>query len=218
VRVQVGLPASSIPKVSGCVADPNLFEIGAAMPGHYGADPTGVTLADTTIGGAWNVQGDPRRPELLAAARQAFGLELPTTPNTTTRTEAWTALWLGPASWLVVASGESPLADADAVCDTLSAAGAAMFDVSTSRVADDRRPKAATVLPRAVRWIFTSVHCRGHLRAKRDVRANALFYRRSASPTFTMLVARALRGTWHALVFGHSGAAATCCRRAIFDH
>lgn len=188
------------------MADPNLFEIGAAMPGHYGAGATGVTLAETTIAGAWNVQGDARQPAFVAAARQAFALELPTTPNGTARTEglteALTALWLGPASWLVVASGESALADVDAVRDALNAAGGAVFDVSTSRVAwTIAGGQAATVLAKGCPLDF-------HQRAFEEgtcaqsvfARVNALFYRRAAAPVFTMLVARSFaRDAWRAL-------------------
>jgi sarcosine oxidase subunit gamma len=184
------------------VADPNLFEIGAAMPGHYGAAAAGVTLAETTIAGAWNVQGEPGDAGFLAAAQQAFGQDLPTAPNTTRRTEALTALWLGPASWLVVASDESALADVDAVRDALNAAGGAVFDVSSSRVAwTIAGPQAATVLAKGCPLDF-------HQRAFEEgtcaqsvfARVNALFYRRAAAPVFTMLVARSFaRDAWHAL-------------------
>ncbi len=184
------------------MAEPNLFEIGAAMPGHYGAAATGVTLAETTIAAAWNVQGDPRRPELLAAAREAFDLPLPTTPKTTTRTEALTALWLGPASWLVVASGGSALPGVDGVRDALAAAGGALFDVSASRVAwTIAGGQAATVLAKGCPLDF-------HQRAFEEgtcaqsvfARANALFYRRAAAPVFTMLAARSYaRDVWRAL-------------------
>jgi sarcosine oxidase subunit gamma len=191
-----------MPRASGCVADPNLFEIGAAMPGHYGAAATGVTLTETTMASAWNVQGDARRPEFLAAAQGAFDLALPTAPNTTARTEALTALWLGPASWLVVASGESTLSDVDAVREALNPAGGAVFDVSASRVAwTIAGGLAATVLAKGCPLDF-------HQRAFAErtcaqsvfARVNALFYRRAAAPVFTMLVARSFaRDAWRAL-------------------
>jgi heterotetrameric sarcosine oxidase gamma subunit len=174
------------------VADPNLFEIGAAMPGHYGAAADGVTLAETTIAAAWNVQGDARRPEFLAAARRAFDLSLPTAPNTTARTEALTALWLGPSSWLVAASGGSALADVEAVRDALDTAGGALFDVGTSRVAwTIAGGQAATVLAKGCPLDFHQCAF---------ARMNALFYRRAAAPVFTMLVARSFaRDAWRAL-------------------
>jgi sarcosine oxidase subunit gamma len=183
------------------VADPNLFEIGAAMPGHYGATATGVTLAETTIAGAWNVQGDPRRPEFLAAARRAFDLALPTTPNGTVRTDALTALWLGPAAWLVVASHESAIAD-DVVRDALATAGGALFDVAASRVAwTVAGAQAATVLAKGCPLDFHQrAFAEGTCAQSVFARVNALFYRRAASPTFTMLVARSFaRDVWRAL-------------------
>ncbi len=184
------------------MADPNLFEIGAAMPGHYGAAATGVTLAETTIAGAWNVQGDAGRPEFLATARQAFGLSLPTTPNTTARTEALTALWLGPASWLIVAPDGSALADADEVRNALDTAGGALFDVSASRVAwTIAGGQAATVLAKGCPLDFHQrAFAEGTCAQSVFARVNALFYRRAAAPTFTMLVARSLaRDAWRAL-------------------
>jgi sarcosine oxidase subunit gamma len=184
------------------VTDLNLFDIGAAMPGHYGAGTTHVTLAETTIAGAWNVQGDARRPEFLAAARKAFDLALPTSPNGTARTEALTALWLGPASWLVVACGESSLIDGDAVRDALNAAGGALFDVSASRVAwTIAGAQAATVLAKGCPLDFHQrAFAEGTCAQSVFARVNALFYRRAASPVFTMLVARSFaRDTWHAL-------------------
>jgi sarcosine oxidase subunit gamma len=184
------------------VADPNVFEIGAAMPGHYGAAATGVTLSETTIAGAWNVQGDAHRPEFLAAGRQAFDLALPTAPNATTRTHALTALWLGPASWLVVAADESALAEVDVVRDTLNAAGGAVFDVSTSRVAwTIAGGQAATVLAKGCPLDFHQrAFAEGTCAQSVFARVNALFYRRAAAPVFTMLVARSFaRDAWRAL-------------------
>jgi sarcosine oxidase subunit gamma len=184
------------------VTDPNLFEIGAAMPGHYGAAATGVTLADTTIGGAWNVQGDAGRPEFLAAARVTLGLALPMTPNTATRIEALTALWLGPASWLVVAADASALANADEARHALDTAGGALFDVSASRVAwTVAGGQAATVLAKGCPLDFHQrAFAEGTCAQSVFASVNALFYRRAAAPVFTMLVARSYaRDAWRAL-------------------
>lgn len=184
------------------MAEENVFEVGATMAGHYGAASTGVTLAETTFTGAWNVQGDARRQEFLGAVRNVYALSLPTTPNTTMRAGALTALWLAPASWLVVASDESIAADFETRRDAINAAGGALFDVTASRVAWTLAgPNAATVLakgcpldfhPRA----FVDGACAqsvfGHI--------NALFYRRAASSVFTVMVARSLaRDAWHRL-------------------
>ena len=81
--------------------------IGSTRPGHYGAAGTGVAFAEATFASAWNVQGDATNPLLTEEARRLFGIALPMAPNTTSRTDALTALWLGPASWLLVAGGAS---------------------------------------------------------------------------------------------------------------
>jgi sarcosine oxidase subunit gamma len=113
-----------------------------------------------------------------------------------------TALWLGPASWLLVAGGTSPLTDINAKRDAFNAAGGALFDVSASRVAwRVSGPHAATVLakgcpldlhPRAfaVRTCAQSVY--GHI--------NALFIREDDPASFTVMVARSFaRDAWHTL-------------------
>ncbi|MEO5766158.1 MAG: sarcosine oxidase subunit gamma family protein [Casimicrobiaceae bacterium] len=125
--------------------------IGSALPGHYGAAETGVTLAEATIATAWNVQGDPARDAFVAEAQRRFGVALPRAANTTARGADWTALWLGPRSWLLVARGEDAAAappTALAACrDALCAGGGALFDVSASRVAWTLAgPHAAAVL------------------------------------------------------------------------
>jgi sarcosine oxidase, subunit gamma len=184
------------------VDDENAFAIGAAVAGHYGAAATGVTLAETTFAGAWNVQGDPRRQEFQDATRQTFGLTLPVAPNTTAQFDSLTAFWLGPASWLVVASGNSTFADPDSVRDAFDAAGGALFDVTTGRVAwTVAGAQAATVLAKACPLDF-------HVRAFAEGtcaqsvlgQVGALFYRRSVSPAFTLLVARSLaHDAWRTL-------------------
>ena len=185
------------------MADENVFAVGATMAGHYGAAATtGVTFAETTLAATWNVQGDPKRPGFAAAAHAMFALPLPAAPNTTAREGALTALWLGPASWLVVASDDSVLTDFEAKRDMLNAAGGALFDVSAGRVgwtiAGEHAPTVlATGCPLDFHpRTFVEGSCAqsvfGHI--------NALFYRRPASTGFTMLVARSLaRDAWHAL-------------------
>ena len=185
------------------MADPNLFEIGAAMPGHYGAAATGVTLAETTIAGAWNVQGDARRPAFLAAARQAFDLALPTTPNTDRahRGADRALARSGVVARRRVGRIRARRCRRGARCAS-NAAGGAVFDVSASRVAwTIAGGQAATVLAKGCPLDF-------HQRAFEEgtcaqsvfARVNALFYRRAAAPVFTMLVARSFaRDAWRAL-------------------
>jgi len=181
------------------VSDENVFAIGAAMPGQYGPATTGVTLTETNFEGAWNVQGDVRQPDFVAQARQLFDVALPVAPNTTARTQTLTALWLGPASWLLVAAGKAARDDFDARRDALNAVGGALFDVTASRVAwTVAGAHAATVLakgcpldfhPRAFAEGACAQSLFGHM--------NALVYRRAAGPVFTLMVARSLaRDAW----------------------
>ena len=182
--------------------DENVFAIGAAMPGHYGPVTTGVTLTETTFAGAWNVQGDARRPDFVGTVRRMFDVTLPVAPNTSARTQSLTALWLGPASWLLVAAGKAAWVDFDARRDALNAVGGALFDVTASRVAwTVAGAHAATVLakgcpldfhPRAFAEGACAQSLFGHM--------NALVYRRATAPAFTLLVARSVsRDVWLAL-------------------
>ena len=175
--------------------------IGSTRPGHYGAAGTGVALAEATITLAWNVQGDLAGPAFVEEARRLFDVALPLAPNTTVRTGAVTALWLGPASWLLVARAASPLIDHAAKRDALNAAGGALFDVSASRVAwTVSGPHAADVLakgcpidfhPRAFATGTGAQSVFGHV--------NVLIDKRDDDPTFTVMVARSFaRDVWHA--------------------
>ncbi len=185
------------------MAEPPGNATGSTRPGHYGADRTGVTIAEATIAAAWNVHGDPAQPMFLEEVRRLFDVALPLTPNTTTRTAALSALWLGPASWLLVAGAASPLVDYAAKRDALNAAGGALFDVSAARVAWMLSgPRAADVLakgcpldfhPRAFPAGSCAQSVYGHV--------NALIDRRGDDPSFTMMVARSFaRDVWHSLV------------------
>ena len=181
------------------MADENSFAIGATMPGHYGPATTGASLTETSFAGAWNLQGDARRPEFADEVRRLFDVMLPLTPNTTARTRTLTALWLGPASWLLVWAGKTAPENFDARRDALNAVGGALFDVTASRVSwTVAGADAATVLakscpldfhPRAVPEGACAQSLFGHV--------NALVYRRAASPVFTLMVARSLaRDAW----------------------
>ncbi len=184
------------------MADENVFAVGAPMPGHYGPATTGVTLAETRFASAWNVQGDARQPDFADEIHRLFDLALPVAPNTTARSRTLTALWLGPASWLLVVAGKTAPENFDACRDALNASGGALFDVTASRVAwTVAGEHAATVLakscpldfhPRA----FPEDACAQSLFGQ----VNALVHRRAASPAFTLMVARSLaRDAWHTL-------------------
>lgn len=175
--------------------------IGSPLPGHYGPTPAGVTLAETTFAAAWNVQGDAARPPFANEARRLFDIALPTAPNATVRGAVRTALWLGPTSWLLVASEASARTDFAAKRDALNAAAGALFDVTASCVAwTIGGLHAASVLatgcpldfhPRAFAEGACAQSMLGHV--------NALFYKQ-APTSFTLLVARSYaRGVWRTL-------------------
>ena len=185
-------------------ADPGA--IGSTAPGHYGVAASQVTLAQATIVAAWNVQGDPARAPFVAQVQRLFEVALPVVPNTTARGVAWTALWLGPRSWLMVARTELAvqpgLAAFTAQRDALNEGGGALFDLSASRVAFVvGGERAADVLAKACPLDFrlrefAAAHCAqslfGHV--------NALLHRPDASPAFTLMVARSFaRDVWRSL-------------------
>ena len=128
----------------------------------------------------------------MQVARQ-FSIALPIVPNTTARSDALTAFWLGPRSWLLVAeSADSPLADFIEKRDALNAAGGALFDLSASRVAYRLAGERATDVlatgcpldlhPRA----FRAGECAQSVFG----RVNALLYKSDDAPTFVLMVAR----------------------------
>jgi sarcosine oxidase, subunit gamma len=182
------------------VAEARDSAIGSTRPGHYGTAEPGVSLAEATIASAWNVQGDPARPAFVEEARRLFGVALPLEPNTTARTDKATALWLGPASWLLVAH-TSERTDYAARRDALNTAGGALFDVSASRVAwMISGPRAMDVLakgcpldfhPRAFATGACAQSVFGHV--------NILICKRNDDPTFTVMVPRSFaHHVWHA--------------------
>ena len=176
--------------------------IGSTRPGHYGAVGTGVTLAAAPIATAWNVQGDPSRSAWLGEARRLLGVALPLAPGTTARTDHLAALWLGPASWLLVARASSALIDFAAKRDALNAAGGALFDVSASHVAwTISGPRAADVLAKGCPLDFhPRAFAAGACAQSVFGRVNVLIDKRDDDPTFTAMVARSLAGDlWHAL-------------------
>jgi sarcosine oxidase, subunit gamma len=171
-------------------------------PGHYGAAGFGVTFAEATIAAAWNVQGDPSRASFVDAVQRLFAIALPLEPNTLATTDALTAIWMGPRSWLLVAGSASPLVAYAAQRDALNEAGGALFDVSAGRVAwTITGPRVATVLakhcpldfhPRAFAANTCAQSLLGHV--------NALFIKHDDAPACTVMVARSFaRDVWHSL-------------------
>jgi sarcosine oxidase subunit gamma len=178
--------------------------IGARTPGHYGVAATDVTLAETSFAAAWNMQGDPARAPFLAEVRRLFDVDLPLIPNTTARGAAWTAFWLGPSSWLLVARANAKLQlDAfTAQRDALNGAGGALFDLSASRVAFEIGGKrGATVLAKGCPLDFHSrAFPAGTCAQSLLGHISALIWRSDETPAFTVMVARSLaRDAWRAL-------------------
>ena len=174
-----------------------------AAAGRHGAPHDGVTLAEATIATAWNVQGDLARTAFADAALRQFGSALPAAPNTTARSGALHALWLGPHSWLLVTGDPSALADLTARRDAFNAAGGALFDVSASRVAwTISGPHATDLLargcpldlhPRAFGVGACAQSLYGHV--------GVLLVKRNETPAFTLMVARSYaRDVWHSLL------------------
>lgn len=155
-----------------------------------------VVLAPVTIAAAWNVQG----MRAAGVAQRLFGVAMPQQPNTMVTHADVTAIWLGPASWLIVGATTAPGDPAQALA-ALNDAGGALFDVSASRVAFALSgTRAGAVLaagspldfhPRA----FAPGACAQSVFA----RVNALFCRPRAD-VFVVLVARSFgRDVWHGL-------------------
>lgn len=155
------------------------------------SDP--ITLTEAPIAAAWNVQGDASRADFTDQVARQFSIALPIVPNTTARSDALTAFWLGPRSWLFVAeSARSPLIDFVEKRNALIAAGGALFDLSASRVAYRLVGKRATDVlatgcpldlhPRAFR--------KGDCAQSVFGRVNALLYKSDDAPTFIIMVAR----------------------------
>jgi len=188
------------------VSDDVANSVGSVAPGHYGVGGTGVTLAEIAIGNALNVQGDPDSARFLAEVQQRFDITLPLAPNTTTCDAMWTALWLGPTSWLLVAEANSlppsPHGEFSGQRDALNAVGGALFDVCASRVAlAVGGIHAGSVLaescpldlhPRA----FPAGRCAQSMLG----RVNALLYKHGETSTFRLMVARSFaRDVWRTL-------------------
>ncbi|MEO8186616.1 MAG: sarcosine oxidase subunit gamma family protein [Burkholderiaceae bacterium] len=165
------------------------------------SDP--IKLTEIMIVSAWNVQGDASRTDFTDTVARQFSIALPTVPNTTKRSDALTALWLGPRSWLFVAeSAGSPLVDFIEKRNALNAARGALFDLSASRVAYRLAGDRATAV------LATGCPLDLHARAFRAGecaqsvfgRVNALFYKSDDAPTYVIMVARSFgRDVWQAL-------------------
>jgi heterotetrameric sarcosine oxidase gamma subunit len=169
-------------------------------PAHYGAAGTGVVFAEATIASAYNVQGDAARGSFRDEVRTRFGVELPGVANAVEKSDAATALWLGPRSWLLLLPTPRPPAELTACRDALNAVSGALFDMSASRIAwTIRGTDAEAALAKSCpldfdRRAFAPRTCAQSLLG----RVSALFVRDDDG--FTVLVARSFaRDVWHGL-------------------
>jgi sarcosine oxidase subunit gamma len=170
--------------------------------GHYGAAASGVSLSIATIAAAWNVQGDPAHASFTDVVQASFGIALPLAPNTTTRSAAIAALWLGPTSWLLIAGDASAPIDFNARREALNAAGGALFDVTAARVAwTIAGTHAETVLAKGCPLDFhPRAFAAGTCAQSVLWQVDALFVRADDESAFTVMVARSYaRDVWHAL-------------------
>ena len=191
------------------MAEHLLHQVGAMAPGHYGAEgTTGCRIHTATLGAVWNVQGDPARTSVVTDVQRLFGITLPLVPNTAQRSDddALLALWIGPRSWLLVdgiASGRAAaLVDFDAKRDALNVGGGALFDVSASRVAFTiRGAHAIDVLAASCPLDFDArVFAPSACAQSMLGHSAALYYRHSATPGFTVMVARSVAAdAWRSL-------------------
>jgi sarcosine oxidase, subunit gamma len=188
------------------VSETGTREIGSTIPGHYGASESAVSLSAVTVTAAWNVQGDGAQTTVVVDVARLLGIALPVVPGGTSRADALLALWLGPRSWLLVENSPQQatkaLAGFGAKRDALNLGGAALFDVSASRVAYTvRGAGAATVLARGCPLDFDArAFAPGSCAQSMLGRVGALFYRHAQTPAITVMVARSLAGdVWRAL-------------------
>ncbi|MEO6748805.1 MAG: sarcosine oxidase subunit gamma family protein [Casimicrobiaceae bacterium] len=198
--------------------------IGSPNPGHHGAAGSGVVLSQAPIMAAWNVQGDPSRTSVVVDVRRLFGVALPEVANTTQAADALTALWLGPRSWLVVESARdavpATLTDYASRRDALNAGGAALFDVSASRVAYTLRgAQAANVLARGCPLDFDArAFAPGTCAQSVHGQVAMLVYRHVRTEAFTVFVARSLADdAWQALCRASAAEGYDVAADAAFD-
>jgi len=179
-----------------------------ARPGSFGskdgapnAASRDLRLRECSVAAAWNLQGDPSAPPFRAWADAFVGAPLPVAANTTATGEQWTALWLGPRSWLVLGRAERSFEEFVAQRDAVNATGGALFDITASRVAFEISGAHAAQLLAAYcpldlhPAIFTPGTCAQSLLGH----VNALYWA-PASAVFTVFVARSLaRDIWQCL-------------------
>lgn len=161
-----------------------------------------ITLGEVPLALAWNVRGDAAEARFVQAANRLFGLALPVQPNTSARDDDAALLWMGPTSWLFVASPDTARPAFDDSRRALNDAGAALFDLSSSYIAwSVAGSAAARVLNRGCPLdlspnAFPAGHCAQSLLGH----VAALFHRPDDSSAFIVIVARSYaRDAWEFL-------------------
>lgn len=177
------------------MADQASTGIGSRSPGRYGLGEASLRLTPIAMARAWNLQGPGSNPPFAAAACALCAAALPCLPNTTVRSPAFTTLWLGPDSWLLVAREASASADLSARRDAINDAGGALFDLTAARVAyrlDGER--AAVVLSKSCPLDFDArVFAPGGCAQSLLGQIGALIYRRHAT-SWVVMIARSYAG------------------------
>jgi sarcosine oxidase, subunit gamma len=187
------------------VDKPTTIASAAMIEGHFGIDTHGVDMAELITTVCWNVQGDPAHAPFAAEFERSFGMTPLHVANTSVRGERWTALWLGPRSWMLLANprlAEPPPDAFDATRDALNAHGGALFDVSASRVGLlIGGPCAATVLAKGCPLdLHPTAFGAGSCAQSVLGHVNVLLFRPDSSATFVVMAARSIAGdVWHAL-------------------
>ncbi|HLX30129.1 MAG TPA: sarcosine oxidase subunit gamma family protein [Casimicrobiaceae bacterium] len=155
-----------------------------------------LALGELSIARAWNVKGDAADRAFLSQASRLLDIALPSTAMTTTRNDDALAMWLGPASWLVLSDASADTRDFDAARKALNDAGGALFDVSASHVAwMIGGAVASRVLNRLCPLdLHPSAFPPGAAKQSLLGHIHALYYRPHDAPAFVVIVARSFSG------------------------
>lgn len=138
-----------------------------------------------------NLRMDPTEAAALSAIHRVLHVKLPLTPNTTTVTDALTAIWLGPDEWLLLTDHQS-----DALVADLQAALVGQFasvvDISAGQtVIRLSGPSALDVLARGCALdLHPSVFRPGACAQTFLARAQALLIAVDDTPTIDIIVRR----------------------------
>lgn len=109
---------------------------GVYRAGRYGADSSGeagVTVCERRGLAILHLAGDDGDAAFRRATEEWLGLGLPRAPNTAASSGPWTALWLGPGRWLLVAAGREAESGEDALRGALGPTPGAVTDIGSGR-------------------------------------------------------------------------------------